>query len=600
MRALRRPFSRLFLAALGAAAGAWVGAAGCGARSELLVPRLDAGEDAPPPSPGFCETALFDSGPTGLSLLVLLDRSDSMIGERWASATAALAAFAADPQAAGLGFGLQYFPLHEFGDTCIEEEYASPSVPMAKLPQGAAQVASSLAATWPVGETPTLPALRGAIQYARAVALANPAERLVVALVTDGAPNACASTAENVAAAAAEAAASDPKVLTAVIGLATGYNEDLAQVAAAGGAGKLIVVGDGAGAAQQLVDAMVGLELALESCTYGVPQPSGASPAASDLSLEVRADPAAPWVALPRVAGFGSCAGDAFYADDDLAPGVVTLCPAACAAQHASAASQVRVTAGCGEGSDAGPPPDGGTVACPPNVDFACVDACLAPTVNEAPSCIDGAWTCPPGTFADDSCDTCPAVPHGCCVGDGSFVQASCLAGAWTCPPGATLFGEPGCASPDVCTASLPCPFGSLCDLPDDSCGAGALLGTCHPTPGACDPASPPACGCDGATYPDACAAGAAGQDLAAAGGCPPPAGRYSCGPWFCALGTEVCRKTQFLSTGAPDAWDCVAIPPGCGDGCGCPLCEQCPPSGPCGLCDPQPGGVVGLTCNEL
>src|SRR4051812_30860580 len=45
-----------------------------------------------------------------LDLLLVLDRSSSMVGAKWAQAVSGLSAFLRDPASAGLGVGLQFFP----------------------------------------------------------------------------------------------------------------------------------------------------------------------------------------------------------------------------------------------------------------------------------------------------------------------------------------------------------------------------------------------------------------------------------------------------------------------------------------------------------
>jgi hypothetical protein len=275
--------------------------------------------------------------------------------------------------------------------------------------------------------------------------------------------------------------------------------------------------------------------------------------------------------------------------------------PQGSGSDHAAQKSQVTVTAGCGMGVDGGLPdakPD--ATMCPPLVDFSCVTACDSGQ-SSAPSCVDGDWTCPPGTFNNEKCTSCPVTPHGCCEDDGTFVTASCVNGDWTCPPGTALFGTPGCSAPEVCTATLPCPFNSYCDLPDDSCGKASLLGTCKPIPMGCPPDKPMVCGCNGTVYESLCAASAGGVDIDGNDGCDVPFGLFPCGGLFCKVGSEVCRQTTTLGAQVPDAYDCVLIPAGCGDGCSCKLCEVCPPNGPCGVCGPDgPEGGVYLQCTQL
>jgi hypothetical protein len=77
-------------------------------------------------------------------------------------------------------------------DICDPQAYATPVVPIAALSGSAtgqsATLAASLDQRMPDGYTPTAPALKGAIQYARQYAQANVGHKLAVVLVTDGLP----------------------------------------------------------------------------------------------------------------------------------------------------------------------------------------------------------------------------------------------------------------------------------------------------------------------------------------------------------------------------------------------------------------------------
>ena len=571
---------------------AWATAAGCGARSELWSGQVagddDAGMvDAPdalpdvPATNAFCAESTYDSGPTELSMFVLLDRSGSMADDnRWGHVTAALSAFVDSPAAAGLGIGLQYYPL---ANTCLPEDYAAPAVPIAKLPGAGPAIKQALAGSTTYGETPTLPAMRGGVFYARSVAIANPEERVVIALVTDGAPNACDSSAQKVAEAEQEALTHDPKILTYVIGLATGYTDEIAMMASAGGTGKPILVDDGAGAAQKIVDAMTEVKIAQESCVFGVPIPPGQTPAATDLSVRYRTAPGATPVELPIVAGLGSCSGEGYYPDNLDAPGTITLCPTTCAAVHGAAKSTVTVTAGCGMGTDGGIP-DAASDApgCGSSVDFSCVPACGS-TDFTPPVCDGSQWVCANGTVSTKTCE-CPDIAPVCCKGEYELEDASCVNGAWTCPPGDPLYGEPGCTPPDMCTKTLPCGFGTVCEFPDDLCGASIYHGKCV-TPGTCTAADPPVCGCDHKVHTNRCEALAAGVDVYQPSTCATPAGTFKCGGYYCKSGSQICRHSKDITKQFQDSYTCLDLPPGCSNGCACPMCDVCPLSGPCESC---------------
>jgi hypothetical protein len=147
----------------------------------------------------------------------------------------------------------------------------------------------------------------------------------------------------------------------------------------------------------------------------------------------------------------------------------------------------------------------------------------------------------------------------------------------------------------------LPCPFGSYCDVPDDSCGKGLYHGTCKPMPAGCGVTPPKVCGCNGKVFQNACTAAAAGIDVDGNSPCATPGGTFPCGGYFCVVGSQVCRKTTQLGAPIPDTYACVDVPSGCGNGCSCKLCDVCPPSGPCGTCGPDGDlGGVYLQCTTI
>jgi len=498
---------------------------------------------------------------------------------KWDQATAALAAFAQDPATAGLGLGIQFFPL---GSSCDVDKYALPAVPMAPLPANSTKIQAALAKQTPDGDTPTWPALRGGVEYARALRLAEPSQDVIVALVTDGAPNACGSTTDSVAQLAAEAATTEPQVLTFVIGLAVGYVEDMQRIAKAGGTGAPILIHDTTMSAQELVAALNFVRETQLQCRYAIPSVDTDELEPTDIGVSYRLDPGDAPTELPLVSGPGDCGmAGGFYVDDPALPRAVTLCTSTCETLHTRPAAKVTVVAGCGTGVPPGQPPPTGS-PCDGTIEFQCVHACGDPT-STLPTCVEGEYRCPAGTVSNVACTVCPAVPHGCCKSDGTLADAACVGGAWICPPGAQIFGTPGCSPPDVCAPLLPCASGQYCKVPDFTCGSGNVPGTCAPIPAGCSDPGPPACGCDGATYTSPCAASAAGIDLSTESGCAGPAGTYPCGPLFCRTADQVCKKTLDLTKViAPESFACIA--PACPTGCGCNACEPCP---------------GGLTCTE-
>ena len=64
----------------------------------------------------------------------------------------------------------------------------------------------------------------------RGYLLGNPQTSVALAIVTDGAPNTCESTVENVVREAKAAYEGDPQILTYVIGLESGYLADMQRI----------------------------------------------------------------------------------------------------------------------------------------------------------------------------------------------------------------------------------------------------------------------------------------------------------------------------------------------------------------------------------
>ena len=569
-----------------------VAAHGCGARTPLGV------ADGVGPTDAFCRKAEYEAGSSEVSIYVLLDVSESMSqDEKWVQATAALAAFASSPGAAGLAMGLQYFPLP---GSCDVSHYALPAVPVAPLPGNAAAIEASLAQHYPDwGDTPTGPALHGGLEYARALRLADPERAVLVALVTDGAPNACGSTTDAVAQLAAEGAGADPRVRTFVIGLETGYVADMTRIAEAGGTGEPVLIGPGPDAAQRIIEALEKVRATGEECVYAVPAVGDDHQAAAkDVTVVTESEDGAITEIdlVTNASGCGQAPG--FTLDDPTAPNVVRLCPALCDAIHDHPGTKVRVIAGCGgdPSDDSVPKPSDD---CDGVVSFQCVTKCGAGK-STLPVCENGSWRCPPGTVSNTSCTSCAPTPHGCCLPDGTLSEGACVDGAWTCPPGASLFGAPGCSPPEVCTVTLPCPLGSYCKVPDFSCGLGILPGSCAPVPTSCSDDDVQACGCDGQVHAHACAAAQSGADLSTEGCAEPPL-HFRCGPLFCQTSSEICRTTLDLTVVlAPESFACIDASASCPDGCGCGACGPCPSGKVCTEDCTSDGAERHVSCTIL
>lgn len=117
--------------------------------------------------------------------------------------------------------------------------------------------------------TPTLPALTGALAYAKSVEASG--KNAAVVLVTDGEPNQCGSTVASVSKVAAAAAGS---VKTYVVGVGDNL-KNLNAIAAAGGTGAAILVSttDPAKIASDLKAALGSIAAQAMTCDYKIPLP---------------------------------------------------------------------------------------------------------------------------------------------------------------------------------------------------------------------------------------------------------------------------------------------------------------------------------------
>jgi hypothetical protein len=221
-----------------------------------------------------CATAQATAEAKPVYLVFMFDKSGSMTelgSPKWASCKAATKAFFSDPQSQGISASLHYFPLGSNPDnpTCNVADYAKPAVAMRALPNG--DLGASLDATTPKGGTPTEPALDGALTYASEIAQGQGKDgKVVVVLVTDGAPNNCNSDVNGVANIAKLKADTIP---TYVIGV--GNVANLNTIASAGGTKQAFVVptNDPAQIKSDFQKAITEIKLSALSCDYKIPTP---------------------------------------------------------------------------------------------------------------------------------------------------------------------------------------------------------------------------------------------------------------------------------------------------------------------------------------
>lgn len=167
--------------------------------------------------------------------------------------------------------------------SCDIAQYTAPASAIAELPGASAGLVASIDAQEPGGDTPTAPALSGAIAQARAWATAHADHRVVAVLATDGLPTECTPDAiTDVAALAKGGVTGNPSINTFVIGvfgdadIANGAPTNLDSIAQQGGTNKAFIVDTQQDVTMQFQNALDSIRGARLACQFQLPQaPTG-------------------------------------------------------------------------------------------------------------------------------------------------------------------------------------------------------------------------------------------------------------------------------------------------------------------------------------
>ncbi|MEZ4310906.1 MAG: VWA domain-containing protein [Polyangiaceae bacterium] len=243
-------------------------------------------------------------------------------------------------------------------DSCNAADYGAPAVEIAPLGSSAAALGDAIDARVPGGATPTGPALKGAIDHARAWAQSHPTHKVVAVIATDGMPTECSPLdIPSIAGIAQTGVAGSPGVLTFVIGVFgaadAGAQQNLDQIAQSGGTGSAFFIADNQDVTQAFLAALEAIQGETLACEYQIPAP----PDGSDLDYDkvnVAYTPAGQstpkkvyYVAKPSEC---DAAKGGWYYDKDpqsgAKPGKILMCPATCAELQA-AGGKVEIEMGC-------------------------------------------------------------------------------------------------------------------------------------------------------------------------------------------------------------------------------------------------------------
>jgi hypothetical protein len=271
---------------------------------------------------------------------IMFDQSASMgepvpapgTGTWWAGAVAGLTSFVRDPAAAGIGVGLQYFPLGGVAPASCTAAYSTPEIAIAALPANANALSASIASHSPTTFTPTGPALAGALAHMKSWASSHAGRAPAVVLVTDGLPTECEpQLIADIAILAKNAFETSPSVRTHVVGLNLGPGkENLDQIAKAGGTHRALFI-DGGTVGASLASALLNAAKGDFSCTFPLPAPQMGRLDPSLVNVQYTA--VTQQGTLFHVTTPGDCAasgGQGWYYDNALTPKQIILCPQAC------------------------------------------------------------------------------------------------------------------------------------------------------------------------------------------------------------------------------------------------------------------------------
>ena len=231
--------------------------------------------------------------------------------------------------------------------SCDVGAYATPVVDFQSLPLASTAILGAMDAREPVGATPTLPALDGAILAAMARTAAFPGHKAIVVLATDGLPTTCdpAIVKKELqsglpALVAAAGAGLEGGVQTFLIGVLSPDEKAAAQqnldtIAVAGGSKTALVISTSEIVSKRLVEALGEVRRSSEACDYAIPMSGGELPDLTRATVRLNL-PGGKTTLAERRASASKCdaSSGGYYFDKDPSgptlPGRITLCPATC------------------------------------------------------------------------------------------------------------------------------------------------------------------------------------------------------------------------------------------------------------------------------
>jgi hypothetical protein len=303
-----------------------------------------------------CSGVSVEAEAVPVDLFIIMDRSQSMgftvegsNMTRWEALRDAVESFALDPGAAQIRAGIGFFSISGVGDDaadCDAASYAEPVVPIGLLPEVGSDLVAAMDDIVPAGLTPTVPALEGAISYARSWATDNPERATLVVLVSDGYPTQCETAPDQISAIAQAGYESDQHIRTFVIGVGDVAKFNLDNYARAGGTTKAFVT-DAGDVTESFVAALNNISNRDLACEYQIPSPPDGMKLDPNKVQVIYTPASGSAEEVPSIPSLSACADSnngGWYYDDLTNPSKITVCPCTCARFQAG---HVDVRLGC-------------------------------------------------------------------------------------------------------------------------------------------------------------------------------------------------------------------------------------------------------------
>jgi hypothetical protein len=240
--------------------------------------------------------------------------------------------------------------------SCEAVDYETPAVPIRPLPAGEAMLTGAIQDKDPVGHTPTLAAVQGALTHLRQHLGANPTHKAALVLFTDGLPLGCTNNSSfTIGQAIGAAFMGTPSISTYALGVFSGTQAVTAKStldgwARQGGTTESVVLSPTEMLTQRFLDTLNQIRGTALACDFSIPMPQMGS---LDYSkVNVRATGAAGPRDLLYVGSAARCnpTTGGWYYDVDPAMGKPTrvlICPASCQALQMDSSLRVDLVFGC-------------------------------------------------------------------------------------------------------------------------------------------------------------------------------------------------------------------------------------------------------------